>query len=192
MNHTGQNENKTALATEYLQDTTSRFRFTKSLGDGALTQISQEHLNLVPDTESNSVAVIVRHLWGNMRSRWTDFLTTDGEKPNRHRDREFEDDHPSKTLVLERWEEGWACLLGALESLGPHDLMRTVTIRAEPLTALSAIQRQLAHVSYHVGQIVYLAKLFRGAQWQSLSIPLGQSEQFIQTMLEKHQSREKS
>jgi hypothetical protein len=188
----GQNEAAAALANEYLRDTISRFRFTKNLGDGALAQISEEHLHLAPDAESNSVAVIVKHLWGNMRSRWTDFLTTDGEKPDRHRDTEFEDDQPSKTLVLERWQEGRACLLGALESLGPADVLRTVTIRAEPLTALSAIQRQLAHVSYHVGQIVYLAKLFRGTQWQSLSVPRGQSEQFNQTMLEKARSTETS
>lgn len=170
----------------FLQETLGRLRREKSLGDRALEQIPDDALHAQPNQESNSIALIVKHLSGNMVSRWTDFLTTDGEKPDRQRDTEFVDDDASRALVLERWEHGWACMLGAIEALTPDDLLKTVTIRGEPISVINAIQRQVTHVPYHVGQIVYLAKMFKGEGWKSLSIPRGQSEAFLQEMRRKH------
>jgi len=174
------------LATHYLEEAQRQFRGYKKLAEKAMAQVQDEELFMAPDTESNSIAVIVKHLAGNMRSRFTDFLTTDGEKPDRHRDREFEmETGASRGDVMRGWEEGWACVLGTLQALQAEDLTRMVTIRGEPHTVLQAINRQLAHYAYHIGQIVFLAKNFRSQDWQSLSVPRGKSEEFNAQMAGK-------
>ena len=163
----------------YLEDAILQFRKYKKLADEALAQVADADLVRSPDPESNSIAVILKHISGNMRSRWTDFLTTDGEKPDRDRDREFELDRgDSKARVIEQWEEGWTLLFAALTPLSPADLTRTVPIRGEPHTVLQAIDRQLTHYAYHVGQIVYVARHYAGSRWNSLSIPKGKSREF--------------
>ena len=163
----------------YLEDVILQFRKYKKLADEATAQTADADLFRSPDPESNSIAVILKHISGNMRSRWTDFLTTDGEKPDRDRDREFElDGDDSKARVIERWEEGWKLLFAALAALSPADLTRTVPIRGEPHTVLQALDRQLTHYAYHVGQIVYVARHFAGSRWKSLSIPKGKSREF--------------
>ena len=137
-----------------------------------MDQLEPAELFRVIDGESNSVAIIVKHLAGNMRSRWTDFLTSDGEKPDRNRDGEFEMDDATAQADLRRWwEDGWRCVFSAVEPLRPEDLLRTVTIRGEPHSVLQAIDRQIAHYAYHIGQIVQLARHWRGPRWQTLSIP---------------------
>jgi hypothetical protein len=167
------------FAQHYLEEARRQFRGYKRLGEGALAQLKDEEFFVTLDPESNSVAIIVKHLAGNMRSRFTDFLTSDGEKPDRHRDREFELSAETTCAdVMKSWESGWACVLSALGELRPEDVQRTVTIRGEPHTVLQAINRQLAHYAYHVGQIVFLAKHLRSREWKSLSIPRGQSEEF--------------
>jgi hypothetical protein len=174
-----------SLGEHCLSDAVHSFRGLKKLGERAIAQLSDEELTRAPDEESNSVAVIVKHLAGNMRSRWTDFLTSDGEKPDRHRDTEFEPDAGlTRAQLLERWERGWGHLFAALEPLEGDDLLRTVMIRGEPHSVLQAINRQLTHYASHVGQIVYLAKHWRSKDWKSLSVPRGQSEQFNQKMRE--------
>jgi hypothetical protein len=150
-------------------------RRTKGLGDRALDQLEEADWRWRPDAEANSVAILVQHLHGNMLSRWTDFLTTDGEKPSRDRDAEFEPQGLPAAELRARWEEGWRVCLGAIEGLSERDLARAVRIRGEPLTALEAILRQVSHYAYHVGQIVQLARSRRGASWRSLSIPKGRS-----------------
>lgn len=167
------------LAAHYLDEIHRQFRGHKRLAEGAIAQLKDEELFVTLDPESNSVAVITKHITGNMRSRFTDFLTTDGEKPDRHRDQEFEmNSAPSRDEVMRSWEQGWAQVFAAIEALKPEDLMRAVTIRGEPHTVLQAINRQVAHYAYHVGQIVFLAKHLRSKQWKSLSIPRGRSEEF--------------
>ena len=177
------------LREQFLTESLERFRYHKGLGDGALAQLKEAHLHWTPGPESNSISVIVKHLSGNMRSRWTDFLTSDGEKPDRNRDTEFIEDAADRAAVLERWETGWTCLLETMRRLTPEDLDRTITIRSEPLSVIGAIQRQLSHVSYHVGQIVLLARWQCGERWQSLSIPRGQSDAFNQTMRSRFPQR---
>ena len=175
-----------SLGEHCLSDALHSFRGLKKLGERAIAQLSDEELARAPDEESNSVAVIVKHLAGNMRSRWTDFLTSDGEKPDRHRDTEFEPDGGlTRAQLLERWERGWGQLFAALEPLQGDDLLRTVMIRGEPHSVLQAINRQLTHYASHVGQIVYLAKHWKSKDWKSLSVPRGQSEQFNQKMRER-------
>lgn len=165
-------------ATAYLDEARRGFRGHKRLAEGAFAQLSDEQFFHVIDTESNSVALIVKHMAGNMRSRWTDFLASDGEKPNRNRDTEFEmTAGTARAQVMEWWEQGWKCVFDALEGLRPEDIGRTVTIRSDPHTVVQAINRQIAHYAYHVGQIVFLAKHLKGAEWKSLSIPRGQSQQ---------------
>ena len=168
------------LAKHYLETILETFRKQKSLADKALAQLSPEHYHIAIDAESNSAAVIMKHMAGNMRSRWTDFLTTDGEKPYRNRDQEFTES--SREAVLESWEEGWKIVFTTLESLEPEDLLKTVTIRQQPHTALQAIERQIDHYAYHVGQIVFLAKHLKSEQWQSLSVPRGTSQVFNKKM----------
>jgi hypothetical protein len=169
----------TDLATHYLEEARRQMRGNKRLAEGAMAQLSGEELFVAIDPESNSVAIIVKHLAGNMRSRFTDFLTSDGEKPDRFRDREFEiTTNTTRADVMQWWDEGWAAVFATLESLQPEDVMRTVTIRSEPHTVLQAINRQLAHYAGHIGQIVFLAKHLKSAQWKTLSIPRGQSEEF--------------
>ena len=165
------------LTTSYLKDSTDLFRYYKKLGERAMAQCSDEALFTILDTESNSIA-IVKHMAGNMRSRWTDFLTTDGEKPDRNRDTEFDEPPRTRTELMELWERGWKLLLSALEPLSDADLTRTITIRTEPHSVTQAINRQVAHYSYHVGQIVYLARHFAGDKWQTLTIPKKKSAEF--------------
>ncbi len=172
------------FTTNYLTDALSLFRFYKKLGEGALSQVTDEQLTAVLDPEMNSLAIIVKHMAGNMRSRWTDFLTSDGEKPDRHRDTEFEDAPHSRAAIMGIWEEGWGRVFAALEPLGEADLGRTVTIRGEAHSVMQAIQRQIAHYAYHVGQIVFLAKHLQNSQWKSLSVPRRRSEYFNQQVRE--------
>jgi len=163
----------------YLEEARRQMRGHKRMGEGAMAQLRDEDFFVALDPESNSVAVLVKHLAGNMRSRFTDFLTSDGEKPDRFRDREFE--LTSATMradVMKWWEEGWACVFAAIDALQPEDVMRTVTIRGEPHTVLQAINRQIAHYAQHIGQIVFLAKHLRSSEWKTLSIPRGKSEDY--------------
>jgi hypothetical protein len=168
---------------DYLPDVARRFRDLKSLADRAIAQAPDEGLFRPLDAASNSIAVLMRHLAGNMRSRWRDFLTTDGEKPDRQRDREFEPPpDPTRAAIVADWESGWACLFEELGRVKAPDLDRTVTTRHEPSTVVSAINRQLAHAAMHVGQIVMLARHAAPDTWQSLTIPRGQSEAFNEKM----------
>lgn len=166
----------------FLKDSIKRFLTYKELGDKTFAQIEEKDLFYQPSTESNSIAVIVKHMHGNMLSRWTNFLTEDGEKDWRQRDAEFEESISTKEHIIHLWEEGWKCLLDTLQSLTPADLAKTVTIRTEPLKVYDAILRQLAHYPYHVGQIVYLGRMARNEQWQSLSIPKGNSLQYLENV----------
>lgn len=164
---------------DYLQDAVLEFRKTKALADKAMAQVSDADFVRSLDAETNSIAVVVKHLAGNMRSRWTDFLTTDGEKPDRNRDSEFVlDATDTRQQLLTRWESGWQIVFGAIEPLGAADLERIVTIRTEPHTVMQAINRQLTHYAYHVGQIVLLSKHFAAASWKPLSVPRGKSEEW--------------
>lgn len=155
----------------YLREALRALRQYKDLGERALAQVPADRLAYALDVEANSIAVLVQHLAGNMRSRFTDFLTTDGEKPSRNRDAEFAVDHVTPEQVRAWWEDGWRTVFAAIEPLRPADLGRTVTIRGEPLPVLDAVNRALAHYAYHIGQIVLLAKHLREGEWQTLSIP---------------------
>jgi hypothetical protein len=166
-------------AAHYLEEARRQLRGHKRMGEAAMAQLRDQDFFVTLDPESNSVAILVKHLAGNMRSRFTDFLSSDGEKPDRFRDREFEvTSATTRADVMKWWEEGWACVLAAIESLKPEDVMRTVTIRGEPHTVLQAINRQIAHYAQHIGQIVFLAKHLRSSEWKTLSIPRGKSEEF--------------
>jgi len=166
------------MAAHYLDEARRQLRGHKRMGERAMSQLPDEDFFVTMDPESNSVAILVKHLAGNMRSRFTDFLTSDGEKPDRHRDQEFERKATTRGEVMRWWEEGWARVFAALDPLQPEDAMRTVTIRGEPHTVLQAINRQIAHYAQHIGQIVFLAKHLRSSEWQTLSIPRGRSEEF--------------
>lgn len=166
------------FTTSYLEDSIEILRYYKRLAERAMEQVSDRQLFATLDADANSIAIVVKHMAGNMRSRWTDFLTTDGEKPDRNRDSEFEDPAPTREVLLRQWENGWACVFGALQALTDDDLDRTVTIRGEAHSVMQAINRQVAHYPHHVGQIVMLAKHFAGDGWQSLTIPRGQSAKF--------------
>ncbi len=171
------------LGKHYLENATSEFLKLKSLGDKALAQVTDAELFIALDQEANSIAVIIKHISGNQSSRWTDFLTSDGEKPDRHRDREFEmRGDETRASIMKRWEEGWQCLFRALEPLRGEDLLQPVVIRGEPHTVVQAINRQLAHYAGHVGQIVFLAKHLKAGEWKSLSIPRGKSAEFNAAM----------
>jgi hypothetical protein len=176
------------LISDFLRSSLAEFKKYKKYGDAALAQVSDAQLNLVPEPNSNSIAVIVKHLHGNMISRWQNLFDADGESQNRNRDSEFEFEDLSRVALLELWESGWACLFSALEDLGTLDFSRLVFIRGEAHSVIAVIQRQLAHYPGHVGQIVYLAKMFQGEKFQSLSIPKGQSAAFNAAMLEKQKS----
>jgi hypothetical protein len=167
----------TNIAALYLDEAFRSLRGHKRLADGAMAQLSDQQFFAIPSQESNSVAIIVKHMAGNMRSRFTDFLTTDGEKPDRRRDSEFLMQETRGDLTR-AWEDSWQLVLDTLNSLSPDDLTRTVTIRGEPHSVLQAIHRQIGHTAQHIGQIVYIAKHWKGAEWQTLSVPKGQSEQF--------------
>lgn len=166
------------FTTSYLKDSIDLFRYYKKLGDRDMAQCPDEGLFATPDAESNSIAIIVKHMAGNMRSRWTNFLTSDGEKPDRNRDTEFEEPPATRAELLELWERGWKYLFEALEPLTDAEVSQTVTIRTEPHSVMQAINRQVAHYSYHMGQIVYLARHFAGDKWQSLTIPKKKSGEF--------------
>jgi len=174
-------------AQAFLAAARAEFARYKKLSDDALAQVPDEAWFVQLDSESNSLAIIVKHLAGGLRSRWTDFLSSDGEKPDRDRDREFViEPGDTKQTLLGRWEQGWQCLFAALDSLAPGDLDRSVTIRGEPHSLPQAIERGLAHAAYHAGQIVFLARHFAGSRWQSLSVPRGQSRAFTARLRAKY------
>jgi uncharacterized damage-inducible protein DinB len=177
--------------TDFLSSARKQFAYYKLLGEQALSQVSDAQLHWQPSAESNSLATIVQHLSGNMRSRWTDFLTTDGEKPWRTREAEFDHQPRPRAAVLAEWEASWQCLFAALDGLAEADLARIIYIRNQGHSVTEAINRQLAHYPYHVGQMVFLARLAAGAAWQSLSIPRGNSaaynaEKFAQPPHQAH------
>ncbi len=166
------------FSTSYLEDSIDVFNHYKKLGERAIAQCPDDALFTTLDPESNSIAIIVKHMAGNMRSRWTDFLTTDGEKPDRNRDTEFEDPPTTRSELMEMWQRGWKYVFDALQPLTDADSTRTITIRTEPHSVMQAINRQIAHYCYHVGQIVYLARHFAGDKWQTLSVPKKKSAEF--------------
>lgn len=166
------------FTTSYIKDSLAVFRYYKKLAERAMEQVTDAQLFALLDDEANSIAIIVKHMTGNMRSRWTDFLTTDGEKPNRNRDSEFIDPPATREALLKDWEEGWSRVFHAIEPLTDADLGHTIAIRGEAHSVMQAINRQLAHYPHHVGQIVLLAKHFAGAQWRSLNVPRNQSAEF--------------
>lgn len=170
------------LGTGFLKDSIKRFNYYKELGDNTFAQLTEDDFFCQPNPESNSIAIIIQHMYGNMLSRWTNFLTEDGEKEWRKRDAEFETTKMSKEDLLSFWNAGWDCLIKTLESLQPEDLNKTITIRTEPLTVYDAILRQLAHYPYHVGQIVYIGRMIRNAEWKSLSIPKGDSKTYLEAV----------
>lgn len=179
----------------YLESAKKEFEYYKKLGERAMNQIPDEKLNWQFNSDTNSIATIVKHLWGNMLSRWTDFLTSDGEKGWRKRDEEFENDINSREAMLKKWEEGWQVLFRSLHSLSVEDLEKTVYIRNMGHSVVEAINRQIAHYAYHVGQIVHIAKMIQGDKWQSLTIPKGKSgtfnaEKFSQPKRQAHFSEE--
>jgi len=168
-----------SLGSHYLKDTFVQFRNLKTLADKALAQVADSDLFAILDPESNSIAIIMKHLAGNMLSRWTEFLTSDGEKPDRNRDSEFEImAGQTRTMLLVRWESAWQCLFDAIGQLSEEDLSKQVLIRGHEHSVIEAINRQLTHYACHVGQIIFLAKHLRSRDWQSLSIPRGKSSQF--------------
>jgi hypothetical protein len=177
------------FTTSYLEDSIASLHSCKKMGDGAIEQITDEHLFTTLDEEMNSIAIIVKHMAGNMRSRWTDFLTSDGEKPNRNRDAEFEEPPSSRQALMKVWEEGWHLVFAALETLTEADMGRAITIRGEAHSVMQAINRQIAHYSYHCGQIVLLAKHFKGREWKSLSVPRKKSDEFNQKVLARQISQ---
>lgn len=173
---------------EYLKVVLDRFKSVKDLGDKTINQLSEDDIHWHLNEASNSVAVIANHLGGNMVSRWSDFLVSDGEKSYRNRDQEFEDDISSKQEMIAVWEKGWNTLFATLNSLEDQDLLKSVYIRGESHTVLEAIERQMAHYAYHIGQIVYIGKQIKGENWESLSIPKGKSKEYLQQKLKKPSS----
>jgi len=165
----------------YLESVKKQFLYYKMLGEKAMEQVTPEQLFVTPNEDSNAIATVVKHLWGNMRSRWTEFRTTDGEKAWRDRDAEFESDQQDSTQLMKQWNEGWTCLFDALDSIEPDQLMDIIYIRNEGHTIMEAINRQLAHYPYHVGQIIYAAKALKEGSWHSLSVPKNQSKQYNET-----------
>jgi len=171
------------FTTSYLEDSLGLFRYYKTLSEKAMAQVTDEQLVAVLDGEMNSIAQIVKHMAGNMRSRWTDFLTRDGEKPDRNRDSEFMDPPATREALMALWEQGWKCVFTAIEPLSEQDMDKTITIRGEAHSVMQAINRQIAHYSYHCGQIVLLAKHFKSSEWRCLSVPRGQSAGFNRRVL---------
>lgn len=183
------------MQNDYIQSVKNQFEYYKRLGEKTFEQVSDEQLFWQANSESNSIAIIVQHLWGNMMSRWTDFLTTDGEKEWRNRDAEFESSIQNREECLLRWNEGWKCLFDALESLKEDQLEQIIYIRNQGHTVMEAINRQLAHYPYHIGQIVFIGKSCCNESWQSLSIPKGNSntynkDKFAQEKKRKHFTEE--
>ena len=174
-----------SLIENYHADALTSFRNYKKLAERAIEQVSDEEFFAAIDEEANSIAVIVKHIAGNLRSRWSDFLTSDGEKPDRNRDTEFELLDDTRESLMKFWEDGWQTLFDAIEPLTPDDFSRTITIRGEPHTVVEAINRQLTHYSYHIGQIVLLAKHFRSSEWKTLSVPKNRSAEFNKYLADK-------
>lgn len=181
-----------SIIINYLDDALKSFRNYKKLAERAIEQVSDEEFFAAIDEEANSIAVVVKHIAGNLRSRWTDFLTTDGEKDFRDRDTEFEVTRDTRESLMEFWETGWQTLFDAIEPLSADDFSRTVTIRGQPHTVVEAINRQLTHYAYHVGQIVLLAKHFRSTEWKSLSVPKNRSAEFNRFLAGKQASGDTS
>ncbi len=177
------------MQTNYLESIQKQFLYYKQLGDRTFDQLSEEDIFIQQNEDTNSIAVIVKHLHGNMMSRWTNFLTEDGEKSWRNRDGEFESDIKSKADMVELWESGWKCLFDTFDSLKPSDVEKIVYIRNQGHTVMEAYNRQLAHYPYHIGQIVHIAKSLRGEQWVSLSIPKGASSSYNKDKFSKEKSR---
>jgi hypothetical protein len=177
------------FTTSYLADSLALFRQCKKTTEAAIGQVADHQLFAALDDEMNSIAIIVKHMTGNMRSRWTDFLTSDGEKPNRNRDSEFEEPPASRQALMKIWEDGWNAVFAALEPLSDGDMGRSIAIRGEAHSVMQAINRQIAHYSYHCGQIVLLAKHFKGREWQSLSVPRRKSAEFNRKVLAKESSQ---
>lgn len=176
------------IASMYLDEVFRSLRGHKNLAEGAIAQLSEQQFFAMPGSEDNSVATIVKHMIGNMRSRFTDFLTSDGEKPDRHRDQEFVvTEETSRDELMRTWEQQWQRLFETVKALTPQDLERTVTIRGEPHSVLRALNRALTHYAYHTGQVAFLAKHWKAGGWKSLSIPKGQSEHVNQQMFKQHQ-----
>lgn len=176
------------IVINYLSDSLRSFRNYKKLAERAIEQVSDEEFFATIDEEANSIAVVVKHIAGNLRSRWTDFLTTDGEKDFRDRDTEFEITLDTRESLMEFWETSWQTLFDAIEPLATDDFSRTVTIRGQPHTVVEAINRQLTHYAYHIGQIVLLAKHFRSTEWKTLSVPKNRSADFNRFLAEKQAS----
>jgi Protein of unknown function (DUF1572) len=173
------------IGKEFLSTVIRRLKYYKELGDKTFEQLNDEDFHYQPNQESNSIAIIIQHIYGNMLSRWTNFLTEDGEKEWRQRDDEFEIHSYSKQQLIELWEKGWACFLNTLESLKEDDLLKTIYIRKEPLSAIDAINRQLAHYPYHIGQIIFIGKIIKNRDWKNLSIPRNQSQLYNATAIVK-------
>ena len=171
------------FSTSYIEDSIALFRFYKNMAERAMEQVTDEQLFATLDEEMNSIAIIVKHMTGNMRSRWTDFLTSDGEKPDRNRDTEFVEPPATRQGLLKRWNEGWDTVFHALDPLTDSDLERKVEIRSEPHSVMQAVNRQIAHYAYHCGQIVFLAKHFKASEWKSLSVPRNRSAEFNRKVL---------
>ena len=178
------------MKTDYLESVIKQFEYYKLLGDKTIAQLLDEKLFWQYNTESNNIATIIKHLHGNMLSRWTDFLKTDGEKEWRNRDSEFENDITDKATVLKQWEEGWKCTFDTLKSLKEEDLQKIIYIRNQGHTVLEAINRQFAHYPYHVGQIVFIGKMILNEKWQSLSIPRGKSADYNSEKFSKEKHKE--
>jgi len=171
------------FSTSYIEDSLFIFRYYKKLAEGAMEQVTDAELFATLDPEMNSIALLAKHMAGNMRSRWTDFLTADGEKPTRNRDSEFVEPPSTRPAVMAMWDQAWGLVFQALEPLSDADLQRTVTIRGEPHSVMQAIHRQIAHYAYHCGQIVFLAKHWKAGDWKSLSVPRNKSEEFNRRVL---------
>jgi len=165
-------------AENHLSSIKKQFHYYKSVGDKAIERVNEEQLHWCYNNDSNSIAIIIKHIAGNSISRWTDFLTSDGEKASRNRDDEFEDTAGSKEELIALWNKGWDCLFNAIDPLTSEDLLRIIYIRNEAHTVMEAINRQFAHIPYHIGQIVYIAKMVANDDWQSLTIPKGKSKEF--------------
>ncbi|WP_213583544.1 DUF1572 family protein [Paenibacillus sp. J2TS4] len=172
----------------YLDSIQKQFEYYKALGEKAIDQVEAEQLFVTFNEDTNSIATLVKHLWGNMLSRWTDFLTTDGEKAWRDRDAEFENDIQTKEELMQKWNEGWDCLFNALHSIEPDQLSQIIYIRNEGHTVMEAINRQLAHYPYHIGQIIYAAKLLKKEEWNSLSVPRNGSQKYNSEKFSKKRS----
>ncbi len=179
----------TSLPNAFLQSAIKRLSYYKDLGDKTFEQLNEEAFHYQPNEASNSIALIIQHMAGNMLSRWTDFLTADGEKEWRNRDTEFEEQHMNKEQLIAFWNKGWNCCLNAIKSLTENDLLKTITIRNEGLTVVDAINRQLAHYPYHVGQIIFLGKIITGSNWQNLSVPKGGSAAYNKNVQQSGQKQ---